>query len=81
MKRDELKKMKKMKGCGGGGGEEGKLQYTDANNRNEIADCSERAFNSLPISEAIKLLQVADVKQLKQYAEKEQVPPPSHSDP
>lgn len=40
--------------------------------RNEIADCSERAFNSLPVSEAIKLLQVGDVKQLQQYAEKEQ---------
>lgn len=37
--------------------------------RNEIADCSERAFNSLPIAEAIKLLQVRDAKHLQSFAD------------
>lgn len=35
--------------------------------RNEIADCIERAFNTLPVQEALKLLQVTGTDQLQAF--------------
>eukprot|EP00026_Physarum_polycephalum_P011718 Phypoly_transcript_11959.p1 GENE.Phypoly_transcript_11959~~Phypoly_transcript_11959.p1 ORF type:complete len:266 (-),score=33.02 Phypoly_transcript_11959:84-881(-) len=37
--------------------------------RSEIADCSERAFQSLPVAEAVKLLQVKDQAQLLSFSQ------------
>jgi len=38
--------------------------------RDEVADCSERAFHSLPLSEIQKLLQFQDPRELKEFVNK-----------
>jgi len=40
--------------------------------RDEIADCSEKAFQFLPLTEAQKLLQISNKAQLSEYIEKRQ---------